>query len=151
MKLCSNSTTNMARKFKKKWNKFDSKKEGKSAERKLHRLNRRDRHKTKMVAQAKQFVTNLSCEKLSDEQICLLAKGQKFVPQKRINKVELLRDIDRLGRKMRIKYQFKDKQGDKLHPFWEKSEKYEPPLANNAIEDFILALKVDCSELDVTF
>ncbi len=140
----------MARKFKKKWNRIDSKRMEKCAERKLHRLNRKDRYKAYTVAQAKQFVTNLSCEKLSNEQICLLAKGQKFVPQNRINKVELLRDVDRLGRKMRIKYQFKDKQGDKLHPFWEKSELYAPPMANNAIEEFILALKIECSELDLT-
>ncbi len=80
-----------------------------------------------------------------------MAKAQKSVPFKRVKNSDLLKDIDKLARRMRIKYLMRDKKSETLHPFWEKSEDFVPPLANNAIEDFILALKVECSELDMTF
>ena len=117
--------------------------------RKSHRKDRTTRKWRLEVAQATQFVTNLSEHKLTETQLCLLAKGQKFVPLNNIVKKELLRDIDNLGRKMRIKYQFRHEL-DGIHPFWVKSPNYEHPLASNAIEDFILAMKIECSDLDIS-
>lgn len=132
------------RKLKRNWKKIKMERKRKS-----HRKERTTRKWSLEVAQAKQFVTNLSELKLTETQLCLLAKGQKFVPLNNIVKKELLHDIDMLGRKMRIKYQFRHEH-DTIHPFWVKSPDYEPPLASNAIEDFILAMKIECSDLDTS-
>ena len=137
----------MARKFKRLHRVIDSRKEHLLQKQKTFRASRDSRRKNKILNKAKQFVTNLSSCVLSASQILLLAKGQKFVPLGRLNKPNLMNDIQDLGRKMRIKCLFQDDTQKSLHPFWQKAVNYIPPMANNSIENFIHALLVESSDL----
>jgi hypothetical protein len=141
----------MARKFKKNHKLLESYRIQKNEKRKKHRANRNSRTHHKILSKAKRFVTNLSPCPLSANQICLIAKGQKFVPLTKLDKVKLMQDIHELGRKMRIKCLFQDEESKSLHPFWERAVNYTPPSANNSVEDFIHALLMECSELNPDF
>ena len=56
------------------------------------------------------LVVNLSNYQLTDDEIKVLARGLKFIPSPRnINKTEVLADIKKFGRQMRLKEFFHDK------------------------------------------
>lgn len=137
----------MARKFKRIPKLVNCHKEHKIKKRKQQRSYRNCKKNQEQLIKAKGFVTNLSSSRLSADQICLLAKGQKFVPSRRLNKTELMHDIEDLGRKMRIRSLFQDDDPKSLHPFWERNSNFTPPLADNSIENFIHAMLVECSNL----
>ena len=55
------------------------------------------------------MVVNLSNYQLNEEEIKVLAKGLKFIPSPRnINKTEVLADIKKFSRRMRLKEYFHD-------------------------------------------
>ena len=75
-------------------------------------------------------IKNLSNQKLTNDQINLLAKGLKFVPcpitkETQIRK-QLLRDYDNFARRMRLRYIFHG-QDKEPHPFHVKST-WKPPV-----------------------
>ena len=86
---------------------------------------------------AKQYVTNLSKSKLTDHDYILLSRGLKFIPNPKDKnaKLELLKDLDELARKMRCRYLF-HKNSDKLHPFYQKTG-YEPEFSCHSLENYI--------------
>ncbi|CAG2190436.1 unnamed protein product [Mytilus edulis] len=89
-------------------------------------------------------------QKLNENEISILAKGLKFVPSPNIKnaKANLLIDFQELARKMRCKYQFDDGSNKFIpHPFQQKTG-YNPSLANNAIEDYIFATKIEIGKLN---
>ena len=135
----------MARKFKRHTKLVESHHDHKLKKRQNYRASRKSRKRQALLNKAKSFVTNLSPCKLTANQICLIAKGQKFVPLHKLNKADLMQDIHELGRKMRIKCLFLDTESEPLHPFWEKAVNFTPPMANNSVENFIHALLVECS------
>ena len=56
------------------------------------------------------LVVNLSNYQLTEDEIKVLARGLKFIPSPRnINKTEVLSDIKKFGRRMRLKEFFHDK------------------------------------------
>jgi hypothetical protein len=59
-----------------------------------------------------------------------------------------MQDVQELGRKRRIKCQFREEESKTIHPFWEKAVNYIPPPANNSVENFIHALLMECSQLN---
>ena len=60
-----------------------------------------------------------------------------------------MQDFDELARKMRCKFHFDDGSNEtKNHPFLMKSG-YEPTLANNAVENYILATKVELGRIQL--
>ena len=75
-------------------------------------------------------------------------KGLKFIrsPPFKGLKFSLLRDFDRLCRKMRCKYEFDDGENTPLHPFYVHSN-YTPPMANNAIEKYIFNTKLELDNM----
>ena len=96
---------------------------------------------------AKQHVINLSKSKLTDLDYILLSRGLKFIPnpEDKNAKLELLKDLDELARKMRCRYLF-HKNSDKLHPFYQKTG-YEPEFSCHTLENYINLTKFELSYL----
>ena len=69
-------------------------------------------------------VVNLSNRILSPAEISLLSKGLKFIPTpSSINKAKIKENLEVFGRKLRLKWHFKDKDNfSPLDPFVEKSK-----------------------------
>ena len=68
-------------------------------------------------------VVNLSQRTLSKSEISLLSKGLKFVPTpSSINKARLKQDLEKFGRKLRLKWHFRNKSAEfSRDPFIPKS------------------------------
>ena len=66
----------------------------------------------------KPFVKNLSQTQLTDIQISALAKGLKHIPTPdKPSRTELIKDVDLLQRRMRIRYIMRNKKNSKMHIF----------------------------------
>ena len=105
----------------------------------------------KRLENSKKFILNLSNHTLSENEILLLGRGLKFVPTTKLTPNKIMKDFSNFENKLRWKYHFhvsepreKPNEVVKLLQFWSKSDLV-PPLANNAIEDYILATKMDIS------
>ena len=93
-------------------------------------------------------IINVSSHTLTNSEIKLLNKGLSFIPKPHvINHVGLLRDFDQLVRKMRLRYEFRNKIAKKSR-FMRKSH-YQPPISTNmTLENVINIIKEDLSSLD---
>ncbi|CAC5380595.1 unnamed protein product [Mytilus coruscus] len=127
----------------------------KNKQRKTKNNKRRKSYKRKLKETAKsinnlKYIDMYTKQKLNENEISILAKGLKFVPSPSIIKAKanLLIDFEELARKMRCKYQFDDGSNKFIpHQFQQKTG-YKPSLANNAIEDYIFATKIEIGKLN---
>ncbi|CAG2211215.1 unnamed protein product [Mytilus edulis] len=127
----------------------------KNKQRKNKNNKRRKSYKRKLKETSKsinnlKYIDMYTKQKLNENEISILAKGLKFVPSPNIKnaKANLLIDFQELARKMRCKYQFDDGSNKFIpHPFQQKTG-YNPSLANNAIEDYIFATKIEIGKLN---
>lgn len=105
---------------------------------KQHRSKKQKIKKAYNVHISKKHIKNFSNVSLTDNEILALGKGLKFIPSPPIKgiKCNLLKDFKSLCRKMRCRYELDDGSNTSLHPFYTHSD-YQPPMANNAIENYI--------------
>ena len=98
-------------------------------------------------------IKNLSNQKLTNDQINLLAKGLKFVPcpitkETQIRK-QLLRDYDNFARRMRLRYIFHG-QDKEPHPFHVKSTWKPPVQPSVALESYLEEVRTQLAEVKLT-
>ena len=98
-------------------------------------------------------IKNLSNQKLTKDQINLLAKGLKFVPcpitkETQIRK-QLLRDYDNFARRMRLRYIFHG-QDREPHPFHVKSTWKPPVQPSVALESYLEEVRTQLAEVKLT-
>lgn len=113
------------------------------------KLKRIKKHKEK-IERALKYVEIFTQENLTDTEITVLGKGLKYIPTPRKTNIRqiLLQDFEELSRKMRCKYHFSDKSSSDIeHPFRQKSG-YQPGIANNAIENYLFATKIELSKIE---
>ena len=88
------------------------------------------------------MVVNLSNYELTEHEIALLSKGLKFIPTPtRTNKTELLADIKKFGRRMRLKEFFLDQNDDQFNYTkvdLRKPSKFTPKPGREPALDFYL-------------
>ena len=105
-----------------------------------------DRFKGKFVSEN---VINLSGRDLSKAEISLLSKGLKFVPTPtNVNKAILKEELEKFGRRLRLKWHFRNE--DNIHiinPFKKKS-KFNPKWKDVAIEYYLSRLEEDILAID---
>ena len=94
-------------------------------------------------------VINLSGRDLSKAEISLLSKSLKFVPTPtNVNKAILKEEVEKFGRRLRLKWHFRDE--DNIHiinPFKKKS-KFIPKWKDAAIEYYLSRLEKDILAID---
>ena len=105
------------------------------------------------LEKSKKHILNLSNYPLNDDEIQILGRGIKFIPSRKFKPITLMRDFISFEKKLRWKYLFhvnpqmrKNENNNYLKKFSLKSNEI-PPLAGKAIEDYILAVKMDISNL----
>ena len=92
----------------------------------------------------------MSIEKLSNEEISLLAKGLKFVPtpqtsKKGILRKQIMQEFNDFARRIRIRYAFAN-QKKKQHPFHVNSN-WKPPITQSvALKSYLDELKSELSK-----
>ena len=80
---------------------------------------------------------NLSARILNEHEISLLSKGLKFCPTPReLDRSEIKRDLEAFGRRMRLKWHFRDEEDTIPNPFRPKS-KYNPRNESVYIEMYL--------------
>ena len=86
-------------------------------------------------------VINLSKRNLTKNEISLLSKGLQFVPTpKHFNKALLREELENFGRKLRLKWFFRnDERQFNINPFKQKS-KFNPGKNDAAIEFYLSQL-----------
>ena len=100
------------------------------------------------------YIKNLSNCKISTHETNLLSRGlMKFIqtpiPDKNRVRQQLLRDFKHFARRMRLRYIFNNKDGEK-HPFHVKSN-WEPPVQPSvALETYLEEIKVQLAEIEIT-
>ena len=111
---------------------------------------RQTRKQKSTLQYAKSCVKNFSNYQLSNTEYIVLSKGMKFVPQLSNTHVklnqQLMRSFNRLARNLRCKYELDDGSDYHTHPFHVCSN-YKPPMASNAIENYIFHTKLEISNL----
>lgn len=124
-------------------------KTSKQKSRKLDRVSRLNRKKRALVHNAKKYVYNLANVPLSDEQYIVLGKGLKFIPVPKKYNIgrSILADFNEFARKLRCRYQFRDKDNSIIHPFRQKSF-YQPIPACSEIENYLDHTRYELSELE---
>ena len=122
----------------------------KTKARKIRRTKQKSERDKKIRQKNEQYIQNMSNEKLSNEEISLLAKGLKLVPtpqtsKKRILRKQIMQDFNNFARRMRIRYIFANEK-KKQHPYHVKSN-WEPPITQSvALERFLDQVKLELSE-----
>ena len=81
-------------------------------------------------------------------QICLLAKGLRFIPTQNVSVRKIMTDFKRFERTMRLKYHFlkEDKYKNNDHPFKGKAKYQIPVVGDNPIEQYLFYTKLKLSE-----
>ena len=131
--------------FKKKIKPYISK----TKARKIRRTKQKIEREKKLRQNNEQYIQNMSNERLSNEEISLLAKGLKFVPTQTKNeqtlRKQIMQDFNNFARRMRIRYIIANNK-NKQHPFHVKSN-WEPPTTQSvALESFLDEAKLELSE-----
>ena len=117
-------------------------------------LKNRRRHWKKKIStsnNARRYIKNFTMNEVKNNELLLLSKGLKFIPNPSIKyaKQELLRDWNNLERKMRLKFNFANKEDKyKFHPFLQKSD-YTPEFGNSALENFLFQAKADIERMPI--
>ena len=103
---------------------------------------------TKRINNARQYVLNLSNKTLTDTEICILAKGLKFIPSNKVNEKKIMSDFKQFERNMRLKYHFSIENSKEIkeHPFKGKSKFAVPAIGDNPIEQYLFHTKNELSE-----
>ncbi|VDI75558.1 Hypothetical predicted protein [Mytilus galloprovincialis] len=99
----------------------------------------------------RKFVLNLSTKSLTNNEILLLGKGMKFIPNPKRNNIrkQILMDFNELTRKMKCKFHYSGKNTNKhIHPLYLQSG-HIPPRGNVALENYLIDTKLDISKLEV--
>ena len=86
---------------------------------------------------------------MSESEISLLSKGLKFIPTpKSVNRVKLKEELEVFGRKLRLKWHFRNEESTGLfNPFRRKS-KFNPKGKDAAIEIYLSRLEEEILGLD---
>jgi len=94
-------------------------------------------------------VFNLSKRQLSTSEISLLSKGLKFVPTPNfVNRAILKEELEIFGRKLRLKWHFRNQEGPgTFNPFRPKS-KFNPKGKDAAIEMYLSRLEEEMLAID---
>ena len=94
-------------------------------------------------------VFNLSKRQLSKSEISLLSKGLKFIPTpKSVNRVKLKEEVEVFGRKLRLKWHFRNEESTGIfNPFRRKS-KFNPKGKDAAIEIYLSRLEEEILGID---
>ena len=94
-------------------------------------------------------VFNLSKRQLSESEISLLSKGLEFIPTpKSVNRVKLKEELQVFGRKLRLKWHFRNEESSgTFNPFRRKS-KFNPKGKDAAIEIYLSRLEEEILGLD---
>ena len=105
-----------------------------------------DRYKANFVSPN---VITLSKWNLTKDEISLLSKGLQFVPTpKHFNKALLREELENFGRKLRLKWFFRnDERQFNINPFKQKS-KFNPGKNDAAIEFYLSRLEEEILSLD---
>ena len=83
-------------------------------------------------------VVNLSSKNLSSAEISLLSKGLNFVPSPgEVNISELKTDLEAFGRKLRLKWHFRESEDDFSYNPFKKKSSFNPPKVDAAIELYL--------------
>ena len=77
---------------------------------------------------------------MSETQNKVLAKGLAFIPNRKINKPQLIQAVGQFTRSNRLKFYFRDRPLQKPHPFKPRST-WQPPRASTAIEAYLERIK----------
>ena len=87
-------------------------------------------------------IVNLSNKILSEDEISVLSKGLKFCPTpKEIDRAELKRDLEKFGRRMRLKWHYRNEDDDfSYSPFRPKST-FHPKNESVAIECYLSCIE----------
>ncbi|XP_071177610.1 uncharacterized protein [Mytilus edulis] len=99
----------------------------------------------------RKFVLNLSTKSLTKNELLLLGKGMKFIPNPKHNNLrkQILMDFNELARKMRCKFHYSGKNNKKyIHPLYLQSG-HIPPRGNITLENYLIDTKLDISKLEV--
>ena len=117
---------------------------------KRHRAMKNKRKSAKKLAEAKKHIYNFTNYELSDCEISILGKGLKFIPTPSLKgiKQKLLQNFKLFARKLRCTYELEDGSEKHIHPFYTKS-KYDPQIANNAIENYIFQTKMEIDNMTI--
>lgn len=128
------------------------KKNKRNTRRSNHRSLRKSRKQKFTISYAKTCVKNFSNYNITDTEYIVLSKGMKFVPQisnKHVYlKQSLMSSFNKLARNMRCKYELDDGHDYQIHPFYVHSD-YTPPVASNAIENYIFKTKMEISDMTI--
>lgn len=111
---------------------------------------RKSRKQKSILKYAKSCIKNFSNHELTDTDFIVLAKGMKFVPQRKFKngKTMLMRSFNKLARNMRCKYELDDGGSYTPHPF-HVSSKFKPQLASEAIEKYLFQTKLEISNMKI--
>ena len=87
-------------------------------------------------------VVNLSKRKLNKAEISLLSKGLKFIPTSNfINRAKIKEDLEAFGRKLRLKWHFRNETGITLRDKFVEKSKFNPKGGDAAIEVYLSCLE----------
>ena len=90
-----------------------------------------------------QNVFNLSKRTLTEAEISLLSKGLKFCETpKELNRAQLKKDLESFGRKLRLRWHFKDEEGDFSEvPLFKRKSTFNPKNEDVQIEFYLSRLE----------
>ena len=87
-------------------------------------------------------MVNLSNRHLSLAEISLLSKGLNFVPTPgEVNISELKLDLETFGRKLRLKWHFRESENDFSYNPFKKKSNFNPPKGDAAIELYLSSIE----------
>ena len=95
-------------------------------------------------------VINLSKKVLSKSEISLLSRGLKFCPTAReLNKAQIKEDLEKFGRRIRLKWHFRNEKETFSHsPFKRKSTFNPPKGADVAIEAYLSTIEEQIMQIE---
>ena len=94
-------------------------------------------------------VINLSSRNLSKAEISLLSKGLKFVPTpKYINKAQIKEELETFGRKLRLRWHFRNEEREIITNPFKKKSKFNPKNKDAAIELYLSRLEEEILALE---
>ena len=94
-------------------------------------------------------VVNLSKRNLSDAEISLLSKGLKFVPTPTsLNKAKIKEELEVFGRKLRLKWFFRNDDREFISNPFQKKSKFNPKRNDASIELYLSRLEEQILNID---
>ena len=94
-------------------------------------------------------VVNISKRVLSQAEISLLSKGLKFIPTPpTVNRAILKEELEVFGRKLRLKWHFRDNESSGIYNIFKKKSNFKPRKKDAAIEIYLSKLEEEIFNLD---